>query len=108
MWRWATIPTAPAGSRSSASRPPKATKAAAAAAARTAGAGREVLRFTTEAQRQRTQGQNKQNLPNDVITAKAGIHLSTSESSARWIPAFAGMTVAFLFLWFSALSVSLW
>src|SRR5437763_9452913 len=46
------IPTAPGGSRSSASRPPKATKAAAVAAARTAAGGRDdKVRFTTETQR---------------------------------------------------------
>ncbi|MBV8653071.1 MAG: hypothetical protein JO255_16525 [Alphaproteobacteria bacterium] len=28
----------------------------------------------------------------DVIPAKAGIHVSTSEVAAEWIPAFAGMT----------------
>jgi hypothetical protein len=29
---------------------------------------------------------------NDVIPAKAGIHISTRALSAIWIPAFAGMT----------------
>jgi hypothetical protein len=34
------------------------------------------------------------NPPIIVIPAKAGIHSSTILPSARWIPAFAGMTVA--------------
>jgi hypothetical protein len=29
-----------------------------------------------------------------VIPAKAGIHASTAAASGRWIPAFAGMTMA--------------
>src|SRR5204862_3155712 len=46
-----------------------------------------------------TETQRSKGHSNIVIPAKAGIHPSTSELPARWIPAFAGMTFCFsLFL----------
>ena len=54
-------------------------------------------RFTTETQRHRDT--EKQ----DVIPAKAGIHLADNALADGWIPAFAGMTRYFL-----CVSVSLW
>src|ERR1700732_3392337 len=40
-----------------------------------------------------------------VVPAKAGTHFSAARASARWIPAFAGMTVLLVLLFLSASSL---